>query len=317
MVIQLLLLSAGLSLIEAATQWRPFTSSPIAQSNSILVSTSSPQELPDLQYDPPHNFYKSAIRDPEQYSSNEVNASLQVYSFRAAAGDLQQQFQQTLLRDWIDPQYRETNVTGVSMFRTETIPGAQAVLTAQFTEAVGGIPKPHLRVLIIGTGGAAAIVDASANSSFSWQRVEPIIRATLASLRVVTLSTAQSPKAVDGPGPVGKQIAGLYLGSKGQYKPNLNRSVGYGDWVPSMHFYLFSADGRVYRSFDFTSLPGGDQSGFNYDKAQKEDPDNTGSYVVQGDQLVIHMKGQTPEVIKAPLPQGGRIVIETVIYQRQ
>lgn len=149
--------------------------------------------------------------------------------------------------------------------------------------------------------------------------MEPVIRATLTSLRVVTSSNSQSPKVADGPGPAGKPIAGLYLGSKGQYKPNLNRSVGFGDWVASMHFYLFSVDGRVYRSFDFTMLPGGDQSGFNYDKAQKEDPDNSGSYAVQADQLVIHMGGQKPETIKAPLPQGGRMVmvIETLVYQRQ
>lgn len=146
MVIQLLLLFAWLSLAEAATQEWPSSSSPFAQSILVSVSTSSPQALPDLQYDPPRNFYKSALHDPEQYSSNEVNASLQVYPFRAATGDIQQQFQQTLLRDWIDPQYRETNVTGAPIFKTEAIPGAQAVLTAQFTETVVGIPRPHLRV---------------------------------------------------------------------------------------------------------------------------------------------------------------------------
>jgi hypothetical protein len=65
--------------------------------------TSAQQMLPTLHYDPPSNFYRSASTPPEDYSSNEVNASLQIYPFRPFSGNIQQAFQQTLLREWIDP----------------------------------------------------------------------------------------------------------------------------------------------------------------------------------------------------------------------
>ena len=61
--------------------------------------------LPVLQYDAPPNFYKSAMTNPEDFSSSEVNASVQVYPFRPFAGNIQQLVGQTLLRDWIDPRY--------------------------------------------------------------------------------------------------------------------------------------------------------------------------------------------------------------------
>ena len=278
------------------------------------TSATAQQTVPTLHYDPPANFYRSASTFPEQYSSNEVNASFQVYPFRPFTGDIQQLFQQTLLRDWIGPQYREGSGAGQPIWSRGTVPGAQAVLIAHFVENMAGVPHEHVRVLIV-AAGAAAITDASALSGMSWQRVGPALNAVHASLRVV--SVAAPPPVASGPGPAGRLVAGMYLGTKPRYKVNLNRPVGSGDWVTAMHYYLLSPDGRVYRGYDMPTAPGGDLSRFDYDAAQRDDPDNSGRYTVQGNQLYIQMGGQQPEAISTAVPAGNRLVVNTVVYLRQ
>jgi hypothetical protein len=141
------------------------------------------QMLPVLRYDPPANFYRSAITPPDQYTSNEVNASLQVYHFRPFTGDIQRMFEQTLLREWIDEAYREGNLAAPPRLGRDSVPGAHAVLVARFMESLGGPPKPRVRVVVI-AGAAAAIVDLSAQSAATWERAWPAMSATLASLRV-------------------------------------------------------------------------------------------------------------------------------------
>ncbi|HYR34054.1 MAG TPA: hypothetical protein VEQ87_07175, partial [Burkholderiales bacterium] len=89
---------------------------------------------PELRYQPPPNFYRSAITPPEDYSANEFNAGLQVYPFRPFSGNVEQAFRQSLLREWIDPRYRETNLAAPPEFRQITIAGAQMALSARFAE---------------------------------------------------------------------------------------------------------------------------------------------------------------------------------------
>lgn len=121
------------------------------------------QEIPVLRYDPPPNFYRSAITPPEDYSSNEFNANVQVYPFRPFSGSIEQMFQKTLLREWIDPRYQETNVAGQPEFWLASVKGAQIVLTAKFAENIVGIAKPRMRMVIV-ANGAAAVVDAFASN---------------------------------------------------------------------------------------------------------------------------------------------------------
>jgi hypothetical protein len=47
------------------------------------------------------------MTNPEDDSSNDVNASMQVYSFHPFTGHIQQAWLQTLLRDWIVRRYRK------------------------------------------------------------------------------------------------------------------------------------------------------------------------------------------------------------------
>ncbi len=67
----------------------------------------------------------------------------------------------------------------------------------------------------------------------------------------MSVETEQAPPAMtDGPGPGGRAVAGLYMGTKSKFMVNLNGPVGSGTFVQALHFYLFSADGRVYRAYD-------------------------------------------------------------------
>jgi hypothetical protein len=66
--------------------------------------------IPELRFTDPSGFYRSAIFPPADYSSQEVNASLQVYPFRVVNGDIRQAFSRTLLRELIDARYQETSI---------------------------------------------------------------------------------------------------------------------------------------------------------------------------------------------------------------
>ena len=68
--------------------------------------------MPRLTYTPPADLYHSALRPPEIYESSQVNASLQVYAFRPTPPNIGSLSHQTLLRDWIAPQYQELQLAG-------------------------------------------------------------------------------------------------------------------------------------------------------------------------------------------------------------
>jgi len=267
----------------------------------------STQTLPNLNYEPPRNFYRGASHDPDQFSSNEVNASIQVYPFRKAPADVQRQFRQNLLRDWIDPQFREQSVAA-PVLTTGSIPGAQDVVFAQFTELVAGSPARRMRVLIVAAGGAAALIDVSANSAYSWQRIDPAIRAMLASTRVEAAPTT-APRITQGPGSAGHAVAGLYMALVIHPRAFTTSSL-------AAYYYLFSAEGRVYRHYDELSVPGGDPSRFDFDAAQRADAVNSGFYSVNGNQLRIQMGSQGREVI-ATTVEGGHFKIGRDVYDRQ
>ena len=255
--------------------------SPLAFFATLRAVAQAP--LPELKYEEPPGFYRSAIYPPADFSSREVNASLQVYPFRpfrGDVGDLQQAFARTLLRELVDPRYQESNVA----------PGARI--------------------------DAVAIVDASAVGLASWQRVLAPLNAFAATLRVV----AGSPEPVyAAPSePVGRAIAGLYMAFTRKYVADLVRGPAYGRYVNAPHFYLFSADGRVYRAYDELQVPGNDPARFDFAAAQRADPVNSGRYTVRGDSIYVRLGApQQPEAFAAPLPTGNAILIGSVRYTRQ
>jgi hypothetical protein len=288
---------------------------PIIVSIFVVTNAIAQQEIPMLHYDPPPNFYRSAITPPDDYSASEFNAALQVYHFRPFSGNIEQMFQQTLLREWIDPRFQETNVAGQPEFRLISVAGAQIVLTARFAENIAGVLKQRMRMVIVASG-TAAIVDASANNATTWQRAVPTLNTFAASLRVE--AGAPAPSIAEGPGPAGRAVAGLYMARTFKDVVDMNRPVGSNmTRVPALHYYLFSADGRVYCAYDELPLPGGGVGRFDFEAAQRADPVNSGRYSVKGNQLLIQMGGQPPRNITTAMPRGNRVIIDAVEYMRQ
>ena len=267
------------------------------------------QTLPVLRYTPPSNVYKSGATSLEDYSFNGFNASVQVYPFRPFTGDIQRSFRATLLRDWITPMHQEESVAGPPTFQTINIPGAQFALVASFVDSPVGLPKPHRRVLVV-AGRQAAIVDASAGTAQSWQSAIPALNAMAATLRV---EAARAPPPLSPA--AGHAVAGLYQGMKQKYMASMNNIIGHnGYYTNALHYYLFSADGRVYCAYDRLDVPGGR---FDFDAAERRDPTNSGRYTVDGEKLIIQMGGPAPQTIVTNVPRDGAVTINTVLYKRQ
>jgi len=271
--------------------------------------------LPELKFEDPPRFLRSGAYPPADFSSQDVNASLQVYPFRPFGGDVRQAFSRSLFRDLIDPPYREDNVAAVAKLDGITLPGADYVLRARFNEVIAGMPRERLRMAIV-SGGAVAIVDAQANSLTSWQHVLPQLNAFASTLRVV--SGAPEPDYTAPVGVAGRGIAGLYMGFTRKYMTDLQRGPAYGYYANAVQYYLFSADGRVYRHYDELKVPGRDPARFDFSAAEREDPVNSGRYTIKGDSVFVRLgPPERPERFALRVPRGNAISIGSVSYTRQ
>lgn len=271
--------------------------------------------LPELKFVDPPNFYRSAIYPPADFTSNEVNASLQVYPFQIFPGNIQQAFSRTLLRELVDPRYQESNVAAGAKLDASTIAGAQMVLRARFNEIIAGQPRERMRMAIV-AGNAVAIVDAQAVSLTSWQRVLPSLNQFASTLRVVA-GTPEQPFTAPAPA-TGRTIAGLYMGFARKYMTDLQRGPAYGYYTNALLYYLISADGRVYRHYDELKVPGNDPARFDFVAAERADPVNSGRYTVRGDSLFVRLgAGQQVESFATLLPARGTLYIGSTSFKRQ
>lgn len=292
-------------------RWILLSLSLIAASRSLRAQT----PLPELKFADPPGFLRSAAYPPADFSSQEVNASLQVYPFRVFRGDVRQAFSRTLFRDWIDPQYREENVTPGAKLDGIVLPGADYVLRARFNEVIAGLPRERLRMAVV-SGGAVAIVDAQANSLTSWQHVLPQLNAFASTLRV--MAGAPEPDYAAPVGAAGRAVAGLYMGFAKKYMTDLQRGPAYGYYANAVQYYLFSADGRVYRHYDELKVPGNDPARFDFAAAERADPVNSGRYTIKGDSIFVRLGlAERPERFALRLPRGGSLSIGAVSYARQ
>jgi hypothetical protein len=259
-----------------------------------------------LRYTPPADAFKSSLQ-ADDYSLNGTNASVQVYQFRQISGDIAQAFQRTLLRDWIDVMHQEENVAGKPAFQKVAIPGADVAISATFNENRVGLARPHNRTLIV-KGNEAAIVDASAGTMQGWQMAVPRLN-QMASTFKVAGAPAAAPLSIE----AGNKVAGLYQGMKAKYVATMMNITGSASYQTALHFYVFSANGRVYRAYDKLEAPGGR---FDFDAAERRDPPNSGRYTVDGGKLVIKMRGDSEAIVTDP-PKDGVLVIYQVAYRKQ
>jgi len=262
-------------------------------------------------------LYREGSSSIESYTSTEVSASLQIYPFRPFSGDLKQAFGSTLLRDWIDPQYRETAVAGMPTFNSGMLPGAEAVYGAQFTDTAGGLPHPRLRLAILAKS-AVAVVDASAASVAAWQRAWPSMQALLASLKVESGASPGStgpPPATGGAHSTGSTIAGVFSGITTRLVSDLTRGPGAFLRQPAVRYYVFSEGGHAYRTFEQSNVPA-EVSRFDFAAAARQDPDNTGTYGIDSGRLTIRFGGTQPETVSGRVSGPNTLVIDSVTYER-
>jgi len=116
----------------------------------------------------------------------------------------------------------------------------------------------------------------------------------------------------------GRAVAGLYQGMKPKYNATMMNVTGFASTTPALHCYLFSAGGRVYRAYDAINLPGGNIGLFDFDAAERRDPDNSGRYTVDEGKLQLQMGRDGMEAIVAPVPdREGLVTINATLYKRQ
>jgi hypothetical protein len=160
---------------------------------AALLAAASAAAQPVLRYEPPKTFYRSAIAPPDDYSAKEFNAGLQVYPFRTFNGSIEDMFRRTLLRAWIEPRFQEGSLAAPPEISAVKVAGAEAAFVARFVENIGtGLPRQHMRMVIV-SGNAAALVDASAISMEAWQHVLPALNAVAATLSVSAGATRPKP----------------------------------------------------------------------------------------------------------------------------
>ena len=272
----------------------------------LALASAAQAQTHVLKYTPPTNAFKSAIQ-ADDYSLNGTNASVQVYQFRQFSGDIVQTFQRTLLRDWIGVMYQEENVAGKPTFQKVAVPGADTAIAATFAENRVGLARPHNRMLIV-KGNEAAIVDAWAGTAQGWQMAVPRLNQMAGTFKVEGAPTA-APLSIE----AGNMVAGLYQGMKAKYTATMQNVTGYASYQTALHFYVFSASGRVYRAYDQLEAPGGK---FDFDAAERRDPQNSGRYTVDGGKLMIKMRGDN-EPIVTDAPKDGVLVIYQVAYNKK
>jgi hypothetical protein len=263
-------------------------SSNIAPSSSNL----QPQTMtpPTLEYTMSPDF---PVRQGGTFVAKGVDGNIQVYDFRAYRGNFEEEFRRNLFRDWIAADLREEKLFGAPTVQTTTMAGAEKVCMARFRQDFWGTPRERLRVAILASG-AVAIVDINIRDADAWQRYQPGISAFLNSLKIGAPEPAAPPSAAGG-----QDVAGLWLANKSQFQPNLLGGVGSGSFQMGTEFYLLSEGGRVYRGRKLPKAPGGDLQRFDYNAAQRDDPQNSGSYIVRGNQVIIRLGPPPGETITA------------------
>ena len=136
-----------------------------------------------LRYEGPSGF-RRGIGNPQTWIPDSLDGVIHVYPFRPFQGDLADEFQRTLFRDWISASYREDSPFDQPTFRRLNVKGANVAIAASFKNFNGGALREHLRVAVLASG-RVALVDISANSPHAFERHRPGFSRLLDSLHVV------------------------------------------------------------------------------------------------------------------------------------
>ncbi|KAF0236006.1 MAG: hypothetical protein FD167_4560 [bacterium] len=124
----------------------------------------------------------------------------------------------------------------------------------------------------------------SSNSQEEYNRYFPVLKEFLGSTDFINVVEAKSNTPLSSPSPskakpTGNGLSGLYVGTESRQQFNVNTK--FYDYIVRQIYYFFSPDGRIYYG-----LPkGGTLDNFDFDQAQKSDPNNCGIYQISGSQI--------------------------------
>jgi hypothetical protein len=93
-----------------------------------------------------------------------------------------------------------------------------------------------------------------------------------------------SPPAASAAARPAQGASGLYLAT---VRRMVFRATGGSEWTTSTEFYLLSPEGKVYRGHGLPEMPGGNLARFDYEKARRVDPGNSGAYSAAGRQVTL------------------------------
>lgn len=259
---------------------------------AVLLALAAPAAAqPALSYDPPTGWKRGPYSTPAVHTAPDQQAELHVYGFQRYDGDVRARLRQTRLFELIGIEHREQGPLEPPKEGQLTVQGAGSVPYVTFAEQRNGVVRYHLRVAIPAPG-AVALVDFHALTIDAWKRELATMDRVFASMRV---GDAPPPKAAASRPAQG--ASGLYLAT---VRRMVFRPTGGTDWTTSTEFYLLSPDGKVYRGHGLPEVPGGDLGRFDYEKARRADPGNSGSYTASGNKVTITVGSERISAMLGP-----------------
>jgi len=246
---------------------------------AVLLALALPAAAqPALSYDPPAGWKRGPYSSPVVYTAPGGQAELHVYDFQRYDGDVRARLRQTRLFELIGIEHREDRPLEPAKEGELTVQGAGPVPYVTFAEQRGGVVRYHLRVAIPAPG-AVALVDFHALTLDAWKRELSTMDRVFASMRVggAPAAKAAAPRSAQG-------ASGLYLAT---VQRMVFRATGGSEWTTSTEFYLLSPEGKVYRGHGLPEVPGGNLARFDYEKARRADPGNSGTYTASGSRVTI------------------------------
>jgi hypothetical protein len=123
-----------------------------------------------------------------------------------------------------------------------------------------------------------------------------------------------SMRVGDSPAPAATRpaqgVSGLYLAT---VRRMVFRPTGGSEWTTNTEFYLLSPQGKVYRGHGLPEVPGGDLRRFDYEKARRADPGNSGTYAGSGSRVTLTF---ADERISATLTGPDELEIRGTTFKR-
>ena len=278
--------------------------------SAAVLSTGAPAAAqPALSYDPPVGWKRGPYSLPVVYTAPGNDAELHIYDFQRYDGDVPARLRQTRLFELIGIEHREEGPLEAPKSGELTVSGAGPVPYVTFPERHGGVLRFHLRVAIPAPG-KVALVDFHARTPDAWKRELPAVDRVFASMRVGPAPA----QAASTQGPAGG-AGGLYLATVRRmvFRPSFSGGAGSTEWTTSTEFYLLSPDGKLYRGHGLPEVPGGELRRFDFEKARRADPGNSGTYSATGSRVTLVVGD---ERISAIFAGAGELEIRGTKFRR-